>query len=625
MAGFIQQIFAELSFDRDESLWMSDDDARLEDRFSLLTSYSQADFKEQFTSKSREIFKKNDKLSKALYEKGKLSNAQGALESALSLFNQSLMYAPSEEDMAQILSERSSILIEKGESELGIKDLHKALGQPYPNDQVYKLYERLGDAFEGTKTFSEAREAYANALAALDKANLKGKRNSLEHRINNKIKFLKDDHITIKEISSEQLPFRNFRIPKGAQHPGYPSLINGLRIEYSPSKGRYVVADRDISPGELIAVDEPYVWMLDREEARTFCWHCLRKNVAPMPCPNCVNVLFCSDECLASASKDYHPWECSVVDLLYSAQIGGWTLAYKALIRKPADYYLSKKDIFLGHNEKLGLNASSNLCYNSKDIFTFHNLVTHDSSRFKKAPELMMQALTAVYLLRVLELSGYFQNEVDDTSKIFFLKLIHHFMRCVYYNTHEITTNHLNEFGEYKIRRIGRATNPTLALFNHSCDPNYRRISYGRWTYGFATRPIPKGAEILDTYTQIFAAMDKNTRLGSLEKYNFTCECLPCLKDLPTLEFLPKDFSKGPVKKVANKLISALSRVYASEENMARNLEILCKTYHEMYRLLDGAPHQFLIRSEADLYNAIMVCIEKIGVEKVYSIKYETS
>ncbi len=35
------------------------------------------------------------------------------------------------------------------------------------------------------------------------------------------------------------------------------------------------------------------------------------------------------------------------------------------------------------------------------------------------------------------------------------------------------------------MRRIGRATNPTLALFNHSCDPNYRRISVGRQVYLF--------------------------------------------------------------------------------------------------------------------------------------------
>ena len=43
---------------------------------------------------------------------------------------------------------------------------------------------------------------------------------------------------------------------------------------------------------------------------------------------------------------------------------------------------------------------------------------------------------------------------------------------------------------ENKVRRIGRVTNPTLALINHSCDPNYRRVSVGTVTYGFACKPI---------------------------------------------------------------------------------------------------------------------------------------
>ena len=62
-------------------------------------------------------------------------------------------------------------------------------------------------------------------------------------------------------------------------------------------------------------------------------------------------------------------------------------------------------------------------------------------------------------------------------------------MRVTYYNTHEITTASVDQDDmmssangggggispeKLRLRRIGRATNPTLALLNHSCDPNYR-------------------------------------------------------------------------------------------------------------------------------------------------------
>ena len=48
-------------------------------------------------------------------------------------------------------------------------------------------------------------------------------------------------------------------------------------------------------------------------------------------------------------------------------------------------------------------------------------------------------------------------------------------------NTHETVIAEENEDDRgdaVKVRRIGRATNPTLALINHSCDPNYRDGQY---------------------------------------------------------------------------------------------------------------------------------------------------
>ena len=49
------------------------------------------------------------------------------------------------------------------------------------------------------------------------------------------------------------------------------------------------------------------------------------------------------------------------------------------------------------------------------------------------------------------------------------------------FNTHEtvIAEENDDDSGDkVKVRRIGRATNPTLALINHSCDPNYRDGKY---------------------------------------------------------------------------------------------------------------------------------------------------
>ena len=145
----------------------------------------------------------------------------------------------------------------------------------------------------------------------------------------------------------------------------------------------------------------------------------------------------------------------------------------------------------------------------------FHNLVTHDNNGKKQAPELMMQAMTAIFLLRCLRTKSYYPPSIsgDPTilsdTELYLARLLHHFMRVTYYNTHEITTitedtdeeafgsgnafNVTHSPERIRVRRIGRATNPSLALLNHSCDPNYRRVSVGRYTLGFAIKTIHKG------------------------------------------------------------------------------------------------------------------------------------
>ena len=106
----------------------------------------------------------------------------------------------------------------------------------------------------------------------------------------------------------------------------------------------------------------------------------------------------------------------------------------------------------------------------------------------------MMQSLAALFLIRCLKAKDFYPK-VDcsndpyhlSETELFLGKLIHHFMRVTYFNTHEVTTTDEDTTGvgfgsdRLAMRRIGRATNPTLALLNHTCDPNYRRISVGRY------------------------------------------------------------------------------------------------------------------------------------------------
>ena len=105
-------------------------------------------------------------------------------------------------------------------------------------------------------------------------------------------------------------------------------------------------------------------------------------------------------------------YECQLTEVLFRAQIGGWALAHRAVATRPPDYFLeTHRHLFEKHDEQFGAennkinsnngNNSNNSnngsngnnndnddegLYQSTDILTFHNLVTHDKTGQKQPP-----------------------------------------------------------------------------------------------------------------------------------------------------------------------------------------------------------------------------------------------
>ena len=122
----------------------------------------------------------------------------------------------------------------------------------------------------------------------------------------------------------------------------------------------------------------------------------------------------------------------------------------------------------------------------------------------------------AVFLTRFLQASGYFnENDSGHKFKGHHMKValwIHHLMRAARFNSHEVS-----QFipDQERVVRVGVAIAPTLALINHSCDPNYGRV----WIKGtskvaaFATRPIKNGEEVTDSYSGLFGVSTLEERM----------------------------------------------------------------------------------------------------------------
>ena len=83
---------------------------------------------------------------------------------------------------------------------------------------------------------------------------------------------------------------------------------DAVTIEQTELQGRYTIANRDIEPGEIVAIDRPVVKHLDKEFTKNHCWHCLTstQNFAIVPCSMCTGILFCSELCRQTAQETYH-------------------------------------------------------------------------------------------------------------------------------------------------------------------------------------------------------------------------------------------------------------------------------------------------------------------------------
>ena len=217
--------------------------------------------------------------------------------------------------------------------------------------------------------------------------------------------------------------------------------------------------------------------------------------------------------------------------------------------------------------------------------------------------------------MRLLRKTGYVEGGPErelGEQEVLVARVLHHFMRCAFYNTHEITEVEKTGDGwsDNNARRVGRVTNPTLALINHSCDPNYLRVSHGSTTYGFAARSIAKGQEILDTYCKPFTAEGLEGRQKYLEKYNFLCGCPACKQNWPSMGGLASELSglsPSMYRQPRNKVEAQVKRVTRAEDGVRKlgrkgeavpAILVLVEELHKLVRL----PHHAIAYWENKLH-----------------------
>nr|XP_013007694.1 SET and MYND domain-containing protein 4 isoform X3 [Cavia porcellus] len=242
---------------------------------------------------------------------------------------------PNTEDISLCYANRSAALFHLGQYETCLNDIIRALMHGYPERLQPKLMLRkaeclvtLGRLKEASQTVSDLESNFtvkptptASPFQILQK-NLCILKMKIQEKEN-----LPEIFPTALAKDSEDMDLRE-------ENEHISSASSSVRLCTDPLKGRYLIATKDIIPGELLVKEDAFVSVLNpgemppphqglesRWDTRVtlgdlYCHRCLKHTLAMVPCHGCSYAKYCSQECMQQAWELYHSVECSLGELL---------------------------------------------------------------------------------------------------------------------------------------------------------------------------------------------------------------------------------------------------------------------------------------------------------------------
>ncbi|XP_060874183.1 SET and MYND domain-containing protein 4-like [Metopolophium dirhodum] len=486
-------------------------------------------------------------ISESLRQRGNEFFKAKMYEKAVDMYTKSLKSCkPNTECNALAVANRSAAHFHMGKYDLCLKGLRVAMWANYPSKLAYKLYERAGNAERKLGLVEKAMESYTECLTRLDEADMSAE---------NKRKFRAAVEIAVTECD-ELLTYQKsvMKTPPGEQLVGgrnenIPALSAFVELKMSENMGRGVYATRDINPGDVVAIDEPYVGLPFPDDSEVCNYNgCLKFDAALFRCPKCIMVYYCNKDCMNKDYKDGHHLICPIICFIRLtpgiSKINELALKWflKDYLKMGLEKYCLIVDSFSESKiDPLTRGFDEIGQYKSDNFLTAYSLDCNEKNM--QLDVLFFYNCIAVDMLHYLTLSGL---EIPErymgsmgASLVRILTVIDLNVRRLNINFPSISFQHITF-------TLALTLYPTISLFNHSCDGNIKRsgVISDRIRVMKAVQPIPKGTQLCCNYGIMFKEDDKVTRQRACDdRFNFNCYCDPCIKNWPTLKFIPNRLS----------------------------------------------------------------------------------
>ncbi|XP_050519109.1 SET and MYND domain-containing protein 4 [Diabrotica virgifera virgifera] len=510
-----------------------------------------------------ELNGKNYELSQSEKSKGNTYFAKKDYYNALKCYNDGIIKCPQNSGEAQellsiLISNRSATYFELKEYRQVLNDIDYLLeiGR-YPLHLTYKIWIRKAKCYSALQNEKLAAESYDEAIKSLQFSNLDKETIETHEKKIATARATKIEYFPKQELVVQENP----EIFQGGKE--YIAASTNVKFEQDPDLGRYAVASDNIKTGSIIVEENAHCAVVDAKHALTNCQNCVSAVVQLVACPTCANVVFCSTTCERLANKSFHKTECPILGSLYlSGASINCCLALRIISQRYFSYFNDKrnklKDYLIDNNEK---NIIKKKIYRYDDYDNVFFLCRNDHLR--KIEEMLRFSYMAIYLLRLLKFGKYFPFETSDgvlkEEEVYFGSLILRHLQLLQFNAHEvselknvekpISTKGIADVREYENTTIGAALYPTLALFNHSCDPSIIRYNVKSKIVVRTIKPIKAGDIIYENYGPLYMSMQIKERQEALERlYRFKCLCTPCTQLWPTFAEMKEHELRIPCK-----------------------------------------------------------------------------
>lgn len=191
---------------------------------------------------------KNNHISTMFRLQGNEAFRKNEIKEAMDLYNRSLCFAEvGTKNVSLVYANRASCFLELKQYAEALKDIELAKQSNYPAELMPKLTKRQAECYRWLN-FQPKTEKF-----------------------------------------QPKLSFK----PKEA----FPCLADVLDLQQSSDFGRLVVANSDIGVGKIVLVEPNFASVATNGGNKT-CAKCLKMNANFITCSKCVDVLYCSSECL---------------------------------------------------------------------------------------------------------------------------------------------------------------------------------------------------------------------------------------------------------------------------------------------------------------------------------------